>query len=151
MNPLDNSEVITHELLPLISKCYQNKRFILRTQLGSQITNSNLTSPVKISQEKRQDFPSPKCSPLTSADSSHWSSAERCAGHGADAVLVLVNEKQAEWKGLPAPWPPGFHEMPHKAPSHHKAQNPKNLSPVIDCSIKKPLPPFHGYGSSFLI
>lgn len=52
MNPLDNSEVIMCELLPLISKCYQNKRFILRTQLGSQITNSNLTSLAMISQEK---------------------------------------------------------------------------------------------------
>ena len=49
MNPLDNSEVIMHELLPLILKCYQNKRFILKIQLGSGITSTNQTRPVKIS------------------------------------------------------------------------------------------------------
>lgn len=119
MNPLDNSEVIMHELLPLISKCYQNKRFILRTQLGSQITNSNLTSPVKISQDTGQDFPSP--------DARHVHLQIPATGPQQDSVqdlglmlywCWLMRSGQDGWKGLPAPWPPGFHEMPHKAPSH---------------------------------
>lgn len=87
-----------HELLPLISKCYQNKRFILRTQLGSQITNSNLTSPVKISQDTGQDFPSPDARHVhlqIPATGPQQDSVQDLAG--ANAVLVLANEKQAGW------------------------------------------------------
>lgn len=66
MNPLDNSEVIMHELLPLILKCYQNKRFILKIQWGSKITSANLTSPVKISQKILHQLCIPRMFPLTS-------------------------------------------------------------------------------------
>lgn len=37
MNPLDNSEVIMHETLPRIFKCYQNRRVSLKIHLGSRI------------------------------------------------------------------------------------------------------------------